>query len=56
MAVPAEITPAKRAYRRREVHELYGASFSAIDRAIREGHVKAKRQQSPPILISVPWL
>ena len=43
MLGPAAPTPAKRAYRRREVHELYGASFHAIDRAIREGHVKTKR-------------
>ena len=33
----------RRAYRRREVCEIYGASLSAVDKAIRDGLIRTKR-------------
>ena len=43
MAVPAEITPTKRAYRRREVCELYGVSLHMVDRLIRDRKIQTRR-------------
>lgn len=36
-------SPQRRAYRRREVKALYGASLRAIDRAIEEGRIRTRR-------------
>ena len=33
----------RRAYRRSEVRDIYGASLHSIDRAIREGLIRTKR-------------
>ncbi len=42
----AIVTPEarKRAYRRREVCEVFGASLSTVDKAIHEGRIRVKRE------------
>ncbi len=34
----------RRAYRRREVCEVFGASLSTVDKAIRDGRIRVKRE------------
>ena len=36
--------PRRAAYRRREVVEIFGASLSTVDKAIREGRIRVKRE------------
>ena len=36
-------SPLRKAYRRSEVRDMYGASLHSIDRAIREGLIRTKR-------------
>ena len=43
MAEPTVKCPLRKAYRRSEVRDLYGASIHSIDRAIREGLIRTKR-------------
>ncbi len=44
MAVIVTSDAPRRAYRRREVCEVFGASLSTVDKAIREGRIRVKRE------------
>ena len=53
-ASPAAVAPqlARKAYRRREVCELYGVSLHMVDRMIRSGVIRTRRIGERALLLS----
>ena len=51
MPGPAEIMPAKRAYRRREVCRMYSVSLRLVDGLVRSGKVRTRRVGKRTLLL-----